>query len=606
MFGQQVGGEVRKDLLSDREMRLIMEKGKIRPTRMFRLKQQIFAFLVVFIVVILLLLGIFLLIMIGAYQKNQNQRRLNDLQAYAQTLQDTIGQLSDATGSVYSMSAAFQGIGSYQTAAEMCGYVYELKSLLQVQLNSTPCLSGMFIHYDGGDSVLYSTADSLPYADTKMLWNIGKNFMKNSRMGLLVESSMFSYVDGVQKSEEDLFYSVYIKRNSAMVSGSVSQRQGLPEQLENEAAYGIVYEGEFYRTGGQDGGHPDINYATLRQGRNRVGNDFVYLHKLDTEDMAVVEILPSSLWLYVQPWHLLLAVLMLLLMVWLLSLYRFVYQQLSEPLEDMTRALREIRKGDWEVEFTAPNRIVEIENVRQTVRLMLKEIGQYKIRTYEEQLERQKTQLQFLQLQLAPHFYTNCLKNIYYMLMMEEYGNAEQFLLRLSTHLRYLLQRDVTLVTVQTEREFVENYISLQKLLTSRPLTCMILVEEAVREQEIPILALQTFVENSVKYTETDRERPLEIRIQVRLIKGENGESLDIVVRDNGAGYPGALLALLNQKGDMLSDKGFGVGILNLLNRLRIHYGEDAQWYFDNRDGAFSELILPVGMENGRENGKVS
>ncbi len=413
-------------------------------------------------------------------------------------------------------------------------------------------------------------------------------------------------MDGVQKSEEDLFYSVYIKRNSAMVSGSVSQRQGLPEQLENEAAYGIVYEGEFYRTGGQDGGHPDINYATLRQGRNRVGNDFVYLHKLDTEDMAVVEILPSSLWLYVQPWHLLLAVLMLLLMVWLLSLYRFVYQQLSEPLEDMTRALREIRKGDWEVEFTAPNRIVEIENVRQTVWLMLKEIGQYKIRTYEEQLERQKTQLQFLQLQLAPHFYTNCLKNIYYMLMMEEYGNAEQFLLRLSTHLRYLLQRDVTLVTVQTEREFVENYISLQKLLTSRPLTCMILVEEAVREQEIPILALQTFVENSVKYTETDRERPLEIRIQVRLIKGENGESLDIVVRDNGAGYPGALLALLNQKGDMLSDKGFGVGILNLLNRLRIHYGEDAQWYFDNRDGAFSELILPVGMENGRENGKVS
>lgn len=56
----------------------------------------------------------------------------------------------------------------------------------------------------------------------------------------------------------------------------------------------------------------------------------------------------------------------------------------------------------------------------------------------------------------------------------------------------------------------------------------------------------------------------------------------------------------------MLSDKGFGVGILNLLNRLRIHYGEAAQWYFDNRDGAFSELILPVRMENGRENGKVS
>ena len=31
------------------------------------------------------------------------------------------------------------------------------------------------------------------------------------------------------------------------------------------------------------------------------------------------------------------------------------------------------------------------------------------------ELDRQKTPLQFLQLQLAPHFYSNCLKNIYYM-----------------------------------------------------------------------------------------------------------------------------------------------------------------------------------------------
>ena len=67
--------------------------------------------------------------------------------------------------------------------------------------------------------------------------------------------------------------------------------------------------------------------------------------------------------------------------------------------------------------------------MRQTVRIMLKEIEQYKIRSYEEKLEKSKkcTASVFIQLQLAPHFYTNCLKNAYYMLMMKEYENAEEF-----------------------------------------------------------------------------------------------------------------------------------------------------------------------------------
>ncbi len=572
-----------------------MGKDRSRTVRMFGLKQQIFGFLAVFIVVILLLLGIFLAIMIGSYQRKQNQKRLEDMKRYGETLEDSIGQLVDVIGSIYSVSSAFQGICSYQTEAEKCGYIQELMSVMQVQVRSNRHLSGLFINYDYGDGILYYTDESLQHSDKKMLWNTGKTIMEGSKASSLGEAA-FTYTKLVQEAETDLFYSVLMKKKSALISGSVRLSQGMPETPESKAAYGILYEGAFYRTGGQEVELTAEDCLSLQQGRNRIGDNVIYLHKLDTENMAVVEILPHSLWLYINPWHIMLMVLMVLLAIWMRFLYRFIYDQLTEPLEDMTRTLRNIRQGDWDVEFTAPNRIAEIENVRQTVRLMLKEIGQYKIRTYEEQLERQKIQLQFLQLQLAPHFYTNCLKNIYYMLMMEEYENAERFLLRLSTHLRYLLQRDVTLVTVQTEREFVENYISLQKLLTSRPVTCTISVEEAAQEQEIPILALQTFVENSIKYTETDQERMLVIRIQVRLIRTENGESLDMIVRDNGTGYPGTLLTLLNQKGDMLSDKGFGVGILNLLSRLRIHYGEDAQWYFDNRDGAFSELILPVSV----------
>lgn len=176
---------------------------------------------------------------------------------------------------------------------------------------------------------------------------------------------------------------------------------------------------------------------------------------------------------------------------------------------------------------------------------------------------------------------------------MEEYENAEQFLLCLSRHLRYLLQRDAVFVTVAAEKDFVVNYISLQKHLSSRKVACTISADPAAEGKEIPILALQTFVENSVKYAQGDKEQELKIWIQVRLIGTGNESRLDIIVRDNGRGYPAGMPAMLNRKRDLSADRDSGVGIQNLLCRLKIHYGDGAEWYFENREGAFSEIILP-------------
>lgn len=258
----------------------------------------------------------------------------------------------------------------------------------------------------------------------------------------------------------------------------------------------------------------------------------------------------------------------------------------------MSRALENIQAGVWEVHFSASNRISEIEDVRQSVKTLLAEIEQYKIRFYEKELEKAKIHRQYLQLQLAPHFYTNCLKNAYYMLALKEYDNAEIFLQRLSVHLRYLLQKNAAFVTVEQELDFVENYVDMQKLMTRKSLSCRITADEEVMHKEIPILTLQTFVENSVKYARDAKGSQLLIEISMKLRKTEDGNYLDITVRDNGQGYPQELLDAINQQ-NPVEKEGLGVGIINLQNRIQIFYGDNASWYFENGDGAVSELILP-------------
>ena len=259
----------------------------------------------------------------------------------------------------------------------------------------------------------------------------------------------------------------------------------------------------------------------------------------------------------------------------------------------MNKTMQQIGVGEWEINFAVPNRIQEIENVRQTVKGLLSEVEQYKITTYEETLKRQKIQLQYLQLQLAPHFFTNCLKNIYYMLLLKEYENVEQVLLNLTTHLRYLLQKDVTMVTVEQERDFILNYVELQKKMNEKQISCKLAIDEDVLAFQIPILALQTFVENSIKYTQGREKDGLSIQISVRKRRMEERDYLYISVIDNGIGYPDEMLNVLNQE-EPSEKQSLGVGIINLLNRVCIQYGSGAKWYFDNMGGALSELFIPV------------
>ena len=115
-------------------------------------------------------------------------------------------------------------------------------------------------------------------------------------------------------------------------------------------------------------------------------------------------------------------------------------------------------------------------------------------------------------------------------------------------------------------------------------------------EKEVPILTLQTFIENSTKYARDMTGKELRIRLNVKYRKTEEGNYLDITVKDNGPGYPEELLKVINEFKPE-EKEGLGIGVINLQSRLRIFYGDKASWYFENQNGAVSELVLPEKIE---------
>jgi two-component system LytT family sensor kinase len=132
-----------------------------------------------------------------------------------------------------------------------------------------------------------------------------------------------------------------------------------------------------------------------------------------------------------------------------------------------------------------------------------------------ERLEKEKSQVQFdnLKNQLNPHFLFNALTSLN-SLIFENQGLASQYLQHLSKVYRYVLQnKEKNFVTVQTELDFISNYVFLLETRFEGALTIRFDIDEKSKERAIVPVALQILIENALKHNIVDREKKLSIEV---------------------------------------------------------------------------------------------
>jgi LytS/YehU family sensor histidine kinase len=134
----------------------------------------------------------------------------------------------------------------------------------------------------------------------------------------------------------------------------------------------------------------------------------------------------------------------------------------------------------------------------------------------EESLEREKLALQYeaLKNQVNPHFLFNSL-NTLTGLIGKDAERAQLFVKQLSDIYRYILeQKDRELVPLETELNFVDNYISLMKIRFGKNLKVEKNIPSGKSYRIIP-LSLQMLVENAIKHNIISREKPLNIIMEL-------------------------------------------------------------------------------------------
>lgn len=147
-------------------------------------------------------------------------------------------------------------------------------------------------------------------------------------------------------------------------------------------------------------------------------------------------------------------------------------------------------------------------------RILRLQVDRQESRIENEHLKQQSLQNELIALknQIDPHFLFNSLNSLTSLIRDNE--PATQFVKKLSYMYRYILQSgDSDLVSVKDELKFLESYTYLMSTRYRDRFAIDIQIEEPYLSMEIPPLALQLLVENSVKHNEISETHPLKVRI---------------------------------------------------------------------------------------------
>lgn len=176
------------------------------------------------------------------------------------------------------------------------------------------------------------------------------------------------------------------------------------------------------------------------------------------------------------------------------------------------------------------------------------------------QMQLVQARLAALRMQLNPHFLFNAMNSIS-SLMHTDVEAADAMLEQLSSLLRITLERgDMQLVPLHKEIEFVEIYLSMQQQRYAGRVRQTLSVEPGLHDAMVPALILQPIVENAFVHGLSKLPGDGELSIDVR----RDGKRVRMTVVNTGAG--------LNGKGEEPGRRG--VGLTNVRDRLRLHYGE--------------------------------
>ncbi len=171
--------------------------------------------------------------------------------------------------------------------------------------------------------------------------------------------------------------------------------------------------------------------------------------------------------------------------------------------------------------------------------------------------EKLTAELNFLKAQINPHFLFNTLNNLYYLAYTKS-PNTTEVIAKLSQMMRYMMyDSNYEFVPLSKEIEYMQNYISLEKLRLNQQIPIKFSLEGNPDDILIAPLIFITFLENAFKHGVSNNQPKAWVNVSISIGDGQ------CVYRVENSKIP-VLTKEANQKS--------GIGLQNVKRRLDLSY----------------------------------
>src|SRR5438105_7751606 len=195
-----------------------------------------------------------------------------------------------------------------------------------------------------------------------------------------------------------------------------------------------------------------------------------------------------------------------------------------------------------------------------------------------------QARMEALQSQINPHFLFNTLNSISSLVRVDP-DTARMLIVKLANILRRMLRQTDAFLRLREELEFIDDYLDIEVVrFGPDKLRVMKFLDPASMDAMVPSMLLQPLVENCIKHGLSPKIDGGCIVLRSRMTE----DKLTIELQDDGVGMP-----VDENRSD---GAGMGIGMQNVVERLKVLYGGLAHMTISSGDGIGTLVTLELPL----------
>jgi two-component system sensor histidine kinase YesM len=212
-----------------------------------------------------------------------------------------------------------------------------------------------------------------------------------------------------------------------------------------------------------------------------------------------------------------------------------------------------------------------VRNMYDRILSLVKSNQELDISNQQKEMQKNEAELKALLSQIDPHYIFNLLNSIHKRALKNNETESAKMILLMSKQLRRSLEWKDPCVMIKDEFDHIKSFIALQQYFSGIEYQFIYDVDNSLFYEKVPKLILQTLIENAIKHGNPTSQ------FFVKL--DEKDDFIRFTVKNEVVGDPKEVQNTINKA---LASTDFnsehqGVGLQNMIKRLRFYYGDHYQ-----------------------------